>query len=391
MIMKKFWNGLTYSRSLALLTIVGGLFLSAMETVTKRSEASEARPAFNNSHKSSSLGLGIAGVSIVNEKYLWAVANETRQVTSDPQKLYLNDQGVVLHSSDGGLSWKKLWIAPEEFFFDVYFVNYRVGWIAGGDGLILKSTDGGESWTRQDVPTHGHLLDIEFTDSYSGWTVSSNGEALHTKDGGLNWVSHKTGSQYGLPFLSFGDRYSGWVVGERGEAYNSTDGGVTWQSSGSELVKILKARQKDDLDFREVKFFNSTTGFIAVDISSINSDTSTHMGAVLKTQDGGKTWKTILVMTELGIRTAHFTNESDVWVVPGGRANNHLLHTRNGGENWERVPLPKGSSVRSLYFADSRHGWFILDEHQYSNKIFRTVDGGATWAKVSLQVKRKIQ
>jgi hypothetical protein len=68
-------------------------------------------------------------------------------------------------------------------------MNSRIGWMAGTTGtasIILHSTDGGVSWTEQDYGTAVWYDDISFVDSLHGWAVGEHGTIVHTDSGGIS-------------------------------------------------------------------------------------------------------------------------------------------------------------------------------------------------------------
>ena len=53
----------------------------------------------------------------------------------------------------------------------VDFVDPYIGWVAGDDGTVLHTTDGGLSWQPQDSGTTEYLKDVFFLDLDRGWMV----------------------------------------------------------------------------------------------------------------------------------------------------------------------------------------------------------------------------
>ncbi|MGL5093950.1 MAG: WD40/YVTN/BNR-like repeat-containing protein, partial [Planctomycetia bacterium] len=57
--------------------------------------------------------------------------------------------GVILHSWDGGLTWKFQKTGVPTPLHGVHFVDPLTGWACGALGVLLKTVNGGESWTVQ--------------------------------------------------------------------------------------------------------------------------------------------------------------------------------------------------------------------------------------------------
>ena len=103
-------------------------------------------------------------------------------------------------------------------------------------------------------------------------------------------------------------------------------------------------------------------------------------GPVLRTTDGGVTWRQVRPSTDLGPEESYFLDASHGWIVNGFQ---HLTtyRTVDGGSTW--TALTSGASSfdsGSLFFIDSSHGWFLAYTPGAEETLFRTQDGGAHWA-----------
>ena len=86
--------------------------------------------------------------------------------------------------------------------YSVYFANANTGYSVGFDGVILKTTDAGVSWTQQISGTSSSLLAVHFVNTDTGYAVGQSAPLLKTTDGGNTWVSLPTPSVYlGAVFL----------------------------------------------------------------------------------------------------------------------------------------------------------------------------------------------
>jgi len=59
------------------------------------------------------------------------------------------------------------------------------GTIVGEEGVILRTADGGLSWEEQTSGTTNALSSVYFVDALNGWSVGNNGAILHTTNGGV--------------------------------------------------------------------------------------------------------------------------------------------------------------------------------------------------------------
>jgi hypothetical protein len=77
------------------------------------------------------------GLEKISSKELWAVGS----------------QGMILHSTDGGIEWQERQIMdPEQVFASISFSDSSNAWIVGNQGCILHSSDQGQTWKKVTVP-----------------------------------------------------------------------------------------------------------------------------------------------------------------------------------------------------------------------------------------------
>ena len=153
---------------------------------------------------------------------------------------------------------------------DIAFVDSSHLWIAGEKGLVLRSTDGGVSWETVDTGVDATLLSVSFSSADKGVVVGEGGTVLVTVDGGSTWQSSDAGTTSTLNAVDFAGDASLWAVGDGGTVLYSRDGGVTWASRaiGTSLKSSLRAVSFDGAD-----------GVV------VGAE-----GTVLTTSDGGASW-----------------------------------------------------------------------------------------------------
>src|SRR6187401_1244679 len=76
----------------------------------------------------------------------------------------------------------------------VFFIDHQEGWIVGDEGVSLHTIDGGKGWERQPTGTRASLRSVQFMSPFVGWAVGreelphgqgSVGVILFTNDGGI--------------------------------------------------------------------------------------------------------------------------------------------------------------------------------------------------------------
>ena len=117
----------------------------------------------------------------------------------------------------------------------ICFIDARRGWYVEDQGIILHTTDGGDHWLPLNSGTTINLNSVQFLpDGKHGWAAGDKGVILHTKDGGVRWHGQSSGvTQFiqGIQFLP--DCLHGWaVIAQGGMLYTST-AGFTGNTSSS--------------------------------------------------------------------------------------------------------------------------------------------------------------
>src|SRR5258706_13484332 len=126
---------------------------------------------------------------------------------------------------------------------------------------------------------------------------------------------------------------------------------------------------------------------------------------LLWTADGGANWREITppALSGAEIRAASFADAQYGWVVATTTADDgglsySLARTADGGETWQAAPMALFAAGEAaamagevfLQFLDTNTGWLEVKQATSSNfnvgTLFRTVDGGQQWTRLSLPV-----
>lgn len=149
-------------------------------------------------------------------------------------------RGTILLSNSGlHTEWAQVQAPVRSPLTSVYFADQQNGWVVGHDAVILHTTDGGTSWKLQNFQPELEkpFLDVLFTDASTGFAVGAYGLFYKTTDGGNNWaqVDAPAIRQDELHFNSIAKLGNGnlFIAGEQGMLGISTDGGNTWEKLAS--------------------------------------------------------------------------------------------------------------------------------------------------------------
>ena len=159
--------------------------------------------------------------------------------TAGARIVAVGDHGTVLLSDDAGRTYRQAREVPTRVLLtSVCFIDDRQGWAVGHWGVVLHTQDGGETWKllRQDTTVDQPLFSVYFTDGSSGLAVGLWSLTLRTTDGGLSWTPIKMpplpGGDAAGPslFQVFRSRDGAlFIAAEQGAVFRSKDGGLSWE------------------------------------------------------------------------------------------------------------------------------------------------------------------
>jgi photosystem II stability/assembly factor-like uncharacterized protein len=216
---------------------------------------------------------------------------------------------------------------------------------------------------------------IFFLNENEGWALCLDSKLCQTDDGGRTWkaIADKnlefcTGIYFVSSQVGFGV-VSEWMytgdANKRAYIIRTQDGGKTWK----------KTSEIDDASVLSMSFFDEMNGYL------------TCKYCAYRTKDGGETWTR--VKKELKnpddmdsplhlLNKAIIVSPNAMWGYGGG-----IWFSDDGGKTWEmKVHYYYGGesmSIKSSCFLDENNGWMVGSNEQ----IWHTKDG-KTWEKIKL-------
>ena len=226
--------------------------------------------------------------------------NQNSGTSSILQDVYFVDQNngwiagghIILHTSDGGLTWTEQTAPPVSIFYvDIFFTDPMNGWACGNDAIIIHTTDGGSTWLQQANPYYGgnHILyGVYFVNADTGWVVggdhgiypnfTNHRIILYTTNAGSTWnYQLNTSGQKPLFCVYFSSSIDGFAASEYGEIVHTSDGGISW----------IEKTQISVYEIFSIYFKDSNTGWAVGEYLGVP-----HVSSISKTTDGGNTWNT---------------------------------------------------------------------------------------------------
>lgn len=106
----------------------------------------------------------------------------------------IKGQGRIYISRDTGVHWDTIAAPPGESPNAVRIIG-KSGLMIGMGGYVASSSDGGKTWKPLYVLTENiHLFDLLMLNEKIAYAVGSDGMVLYTDDGGRNWVPEASGT-----------------------------------------------------------------------------------------------------------------------------------------------------------------------------------------------------
>ncbi len=274
-------------------------------------------------------GLDLRGVQMLSPDEAWAIG----------------DDGVLVHTTDAGLTWEVKHLASESTW-TLFFLDAQLGWAAGNG--FFHTVDGGAHWVKDS--SWGSIYDIFFLDALHGWACGNGGTTYRTTDGGLSWDWSTVGPITTLSGISFPTLGTGWTANIDGEIYRSDDGGASWSLAHTA-----------DGGLSAIQFLDPQVGW------AIGGNT------FLRTLDGGQSWQKKPVPPGTWAADAYFADAMHGWAVGDGM---NAVRTTNGGETWQRITSLSGNQrLWSVSFADDATGMVVGE----TGVLSLSTDGGVSW------------
>ena len=328
-----------------------------------------------------------------NPEVGWSAVKWSNEILSPKNAVALPEMG-----------WKKL--KTERYpgkQDDITFINENYGWYVNGFGNIYHTKNGGETWEKQWEKKGTFFRCIAFVDSLTGFVgtvctdyfpnVTDTIPLYGTTDGGKTWypVSYSGPYVKGLcaieivkeQFINHGKtdyKIHIYCVGRVGSPANrmvSHDGGLTWTSNSmNNECKMLF----------DIKMFDKNNGIVC---AASDEDIEKSNALILKTSDGGNTWKKVFQSNRPFETTwkASFPTEKIGYVTiqsynPDPTVKQQwVAKTIDGGNTWQEINLVEDATAREF-------GIGFIDENQgfvgTMNSGYQTKDGGKTWTRVNL-------
>lgn len=227
--------------------------------------------------------------------------------------------------------------------------------------LFLQSHAALAVWKQIDSGTDCSLTAIDFSDDNNGFVVGASGCALSTQNGGRTWEERPTNINETLMSMQMINTQV--LYSARVGLYRSSNGGGTWEPVG-------------DID----QYFGT---IFAMHFTGRRHLVLIKGPDILTSRDGGETYQVALHKGSTGdVDKLHFPTPKIGYATGGisydGSSIGSVLKTRDGGYTWKNI-TPNGiKEIAASDFIDATHGVVVT----LTNEVWTTNDGGAKWTRL---------
>lgn len=194
----------------------------------------------------------------------------------------------------------------------------------------------------------------------------------------------------------FVDDSHGWLIGAFDTIYRTENGGKDWEKIN---IKIPGKTAISD-----IYFSNQNDGWLIYNKFNVPIfETENNQFWIMKTNDGGKTWKQTFTEKASVVGKMKFANEKVGYVTgykyddPNQKpikAEGLFLKTDDGGETWidlskefNKFKLIEDKKTQWEYMNDNTKNIYFFDQNHlrlttHSRRVLETKDGGKTWSKI---------
>jgi photosystem II stability/assembly factor-like uncharacterized protein len=283
---------------------------------------------------------------------------------------------------------------------------------------IFQTAQAQVGWTVNRAKGSGDLVAVYFTSGDKGWVAGDNGYLAFTNDGGRNWTKQNIGTTENINEIYFRNDDNGYLVAGK-KMFMTRDGGQTWR----EIFIFQPEEFKNTTpEFLSIRFADKKLGIIIG--SLLNRREEVVDSLVMRTEDGGESWRRVTVPTKGELYHLDFVGDSHCWIVgdnglilsstdegasfqkqKSGTAmdlynvdfrdksegyavgsKGTVLRTVNGGQSWQTIKTSFPGTFMRVDFADDKNGWIV----GYNGTILRSSDRGQSWIKQESQTNQNL-
>jgi photosystem II stability/assembly factor-like uncharacterized protein len=287
-------------------------------------------------------------------------------------------KGQIAITVDSGVSWKVANVSTSADIVDTSWSDTKVGYALDIRGGLFRTLNGGLTWQTLSAGAGGAANAVIAAPGSSNVLLfGPKGIKRSTGGGEFNDVSGKIVSKTKITNADLGgSAIFAWAAGGK-TVLVSTDKGQTFK-----VVKLPSKKTK----VRSLSFTGRQSGFIV--------DT---VGRIWGTKNGGKSWTQSLSAGTSDVTGISFGSGSSGYIsvdsFGADTVNGYVLRTGDGGKSWRPQAISPGTvGAGGVVASDASHGFALLKPRGAalpSRQLFFTGTGGDAGAASPLKLKAK--
>jgi photosystem II stability/assembly factor-like uncharacterized protein len=196
-------------------------------------------------------------------------------------------------------------------------------------------------WQLVPLDTKANPLDVAFTDREHGFLVGSNRLIMETNDGGASWEERSLTlpeeENFRLISIDFKGK-EGWIVGQPGLLLRSTDNGSNWNRL-----------------FLDTKLPGEP--YLVTALGANSAELATTVGAIYRTQDGGKSWQALVGDAAGAVRDLR--RSADGHYVSVSSLGNFFATWEPGQPAWQVHQRVSSQRLQAMGFQPDGNLWML--------------------------------
>jgi photosystem II stability/assembly factor-like uncharacterized protein len=284
----------------------------------------------------------------------------------------------------------------------VSFVDAAHGWYGTGAGDLFATKDGGVTWEKVASRPGTFVRAVGFVDRQNGFIgnigtdyypgVTDTTPLYRTRDGGRTWEAVDTGTATikgvcAIDILHVKRIYQGklvprTVIHAAGRVGGPT--GILRSVDGGETRSVIDMAPHAGM-ILDVKFFDEMTGLV---FAATHTDPAQAEGLVLRTEDGGKTWREVYrsgrkfeLIWKASFPEGGDTGYATVQSYDPERTTQLVIRSDDKGKSWREIEIAQDKTARQFGIG------FVSKDVGFVGTAaggFATRDGGKTWERAPI-------